>query len=95
MFCLSVPCTRYAIDTTRVRAQTRANAHKRAQTAYRRELTRLYQAYFPPLRDDEDEAVEAAFGDIGSRGFDFPPEYAKADVGCAGEDEADEDVAEA
>ena len=34
------------------------------------------------------------FGDTGSRGFDFPQEYAKArDVGCAGEDEADEDVA--
>ena len=56
---------------------------------------RLVQAYFPPSRDAEDEAVEAAFGDIGSRGFDFPPEYAKADVGWAGEEEADEDVAEA
>ena len=55
----------------------------------------ILDVYIPPLRDDEDEAVEAAFGDIGSRGFDFPPEYAKADVGCAGEDEADEDVAEA
>ena len=52
-------------------------------------------AYFPPSRDAEEEAVEAAFGDIGSRGFDFPPEYAKADVGWAGEEEADEDVAEA
>ena len=51
--------------------------------------------YFPPSRDAEDEAVEAAFGDIGSRGFDFPPEYAKADVGWAGEEEADEEVAEA
>ena len=67
-------------------------AREKAEKEWRRG-ERLVQAYFPPLRDDEDEAVEAAFGDIGSRGFDFPPEYAKADVGCAGEDEAD--VAEA
>ena len=34
------------------------------------------------MRDDEDEAVEAAFGAHGSREVESPPEVANADVGC-------------